>query len=376
MASDRQQFRWGIVGTGFIARKFALGLTAVRADATVAAVCSRSESSARAFCEPLGVPRRFTSYDEFVADDGIDAIYVATPGDTHFALARAALEAGRPVLVEKPFCLNAREAEALATVARSRAVFCMEAMWTRFLPLVRELRARVRGGEIGTPRYFSGTFALAEAQDADNHLLDPARGGGAILDRAVYPVSLASALLGSPDGVDAQVSEMADGRDAQAAVTLTYANGCIGQLFASMQTSMPNRFTIAGTQGVIDVRPPIYRPFEMSISPVAAGTRSRRPIGRRDFIKESGFVHRVFQRISALTGARHARTVRAYYQGNGYVHQALEVMRCVRSSQTESELMPLEESVSIMRTLDEIRTQAHVRADAPRRVAAISGAGN
>lgn len=362
MTGDRRLFRWGILGTGYVSRKFALGLNAVRQEMSVSAVCSRTEQSAQAFADSLGIAHRFTSYEKLLSSGAVDAIYIATPPHLHAAQAKLAIEAGCPVLVEKPFCVNAAEAEELANLARMRSVFCMEAMWTRFLPLVRKLKAFVDSGGIGEPRLVTGSFCLRESSDGGTHLFDINRGGGVILDRAVYPISLASMLLGPPETVRAQVGYGEGGVDEQAAITLTYPGGCIGQFLVSFQAQADNGFSIMGSRASVNVTPPIYRPFEYTVHPAGIYDRNAQPISRSDVLKESHGFHQTYQRLSRiLASVRRARQRRstARYTGNGYAHQAIEVMNAVRANRTESELLPLEESVRIMKILDAIKANGH-----------------
>jgi predicted dehydrogenase len=363
MTGDRRLFRWGVLGTGYIARKFALGLKAVSQEMCVSAVCSRTEQSARAFADTLGIEHRFTSYEDLLSANVVDAIYIATPPHLHAAQARMAIEAGCPVLVEKPFCVNAAEAEEVARLARTRSVFCMEAMWSRFLPLYRQLTSYVETGAIGEPRLVTGSFCLRETPNDDTHLFDRNRGGGVILDRAVYPISLASMLLGPPATVQAQVVYGATGVDEQAAITLTYPGGCIGQFLVSFQAQAENGFSIMGSRASVHVTPPIYRPFELTVHPAGAYARTIQPISRAEVVRESHGFHQTYQRLSrALTAIRRfrQRRVTARYSGNGYSHQAVEVMNAVRANRTESELLPLEESVRVMRILDAIKASGHL----------------
>jgi predicted dehydrogenase len=358
MTGSRRFFRWGILGTGYVSRKFALGLNAANREMRVSAVCSRTEESARAFAESLGIERRFTSYEELLNANVVDAIYIATPPHLHAAQAKLAIQAGCPVLVEKPFCVNAREAEELASLARTRSVFCMEAMWTRFLPLVRQLKSVVESGAIGEPRLVTGSFCLRETVQGSTHLFDKSLGGGVILDRAVYPISLASMLLGPPETVQARVTYGESGVDEQAAITLTYPGGCIGQFLVSFQTQSDNGFSVMGSRASLRVTPPIYRPFEFTVHPASAYDRKIQPIARSEILKESHGFHQVYQRLARVLAvvrrSRHQR-ISARYRGNGYVHQAIEVMNAVRAKRTESELLPLDESVFTMRILDAIK---------------------
>lgn len=346
-------FRWGILGTGYVARKFALGLRAAR-EMGVGAVASRSGGNARAFASALKVPAAFASYEAAVREADVDAFYIATPPTTHRDLALMCIRAGKPVLVEKPFAENADAAGEIIEAARATKVFCMEAMWTRFLPAVAKVKALIEAGALGDIHLMTGSFGLAETEGPQNALFDPALGGGALLDRAVYPLSLAFHLMGAPSGVTGETTMTARGVDAQAALTLRYPNGALATLTASLRTAASNDFVIMGSKARIRIDGPIYRPSRIEITPVEAMTRGAGGFSRSEAIKESGMVHGLYQRLSPLM-KRGTRTISAYYAGNGYHYEALEVMRCVRAGQSESALMPLDETQAILETIDMLR---------------------
>lgn len=353
------QFRWGILGTGVVARKFVQGLRASQ-DGEAALIVSRSAETARQFARDLGIPRATGSLDEAVRDRSIDAFYVATPASAHRDQAIFCLDAGRPVLVEKPFALDAAQARDIVAAARARSVFCMEAMWTRFLPLVGRLRQTIEAGAIGEVRALTGSFCIAEARTPGKSLYDPALGGGALLHRGVYPISLAFHLLGAPDRIlsDAAIGET--GVDEEVAVILGYDRGAHALLRASLRTHSTNDFTVEGTRGRIHVQGPLYCPFRMTLTPF----RERGPTSTRSSrigaLKENRLVRRLYQRVPRLASPfidRRATHLTIPYAGNGYHYEADEVMRCVRQGRHESAVMPLSESLSIMEAMDSIRVQ-------------------
>ena len=185
------RFRWGILGTGAVARKFALGLQIERHEAEVTVIASRSLEKVRQVGQALAIGGIYGSYEEAVQNADVDAFYIATPPSTHRDLALLCLKARRPVLVEKPFALDAGQARDIIEAARASGVFCMEAMWTRFLPLIREAKRRISEGALGDIHTLIGSFGAAEATGPENNLFSAALGGGALLDRGVYPISLA-----------------------------------------------------------------------------------------------------------------------------------------------------------------------------------------
>lgn len=354
-----EPFRWGILGTGFAARKFALGLRAA-GGAEAALVASRSLQKAQAFAQACGIPSACGSYEEAVARGRIDAFYVATPPSLHYAHALLCLSAGKPALVEKPFAVNAEEARAIASAARARQVFCMEGLWTRFLPLVVRLKQFVDKGELGAIRLLSGSFCSALPVARDNIRFNPALGGGVLLDRGVYLISLAHYFLGAPQAIASLASIGETGVDEQMAVLLRYDSGAIATLQASFRTEGASNLVIMGSRAQIEVRPPIFRPFLMTLTPMRnSAPKGARP-GGLEALKESHWAHAAYQRLGpflSLLHGGHSRRIRVPYAGNGYHYEALEVMRCVRAGVSESPVMPLAESVSIMETLDQIRAQ-------------------
>jgi predicted dehydrogenase len=321
-----EPIRWGILGTGRIAGDFATGLTELP-DAVLAAVGSRAAESAARFSDRFGVPRRHASYEALIADPEVDAVYVGTPHPTHHPLARACLEAGKPVLVEKPFTINAAEAAELIELARARRLFLMEAMWTRFLPLMERFRALVAEGAIGEPRLLIADFGFRHGGGPEHRLFDLALGGGALLDVGVYLVSLSSWLFGAPDRLTGLTHLGPSGADEQSAVVLGFPGGQLAQLTAAVRTDTPQEVTLAGTEGTIRVHPLWWKPTRMTIA---------RP-GQAD------------------------EMIELPYQGIGYNYEAAEVMRCLRAGALESPVMPLDETLSIVRTLDALRAQWGLR---------------
>jgi predicted dehydrogenase len=355
-------FRWGILGTGYVARKFAHGLKA-SSEMSVAAVASRSVDSARGFADAFGVPAAFGSYDEAVYHADVDAFYIATPPSTHRDLALTCIGAGKPALIEKPFAADGSAARAIVEAAQTRNVFCMEAMWTRFLPAVRRVKALIDEGAIGEIRMLMGSFGAAEAQSPDNNLFNAALGGGALLDRAVYPISLAFHFLGKPLSALGETTTGPSGVDEQAAVILRYANGALASFTATLLTLPRNDFTIMGARGQIHLEGPIYRPTGYRVTPVTEAVRGKGAYSKGDALKESGLVQGTYQRLNGLLApwlARHGKRFAAYYAGNGYHYEAEEVMRCVREGRNESALMPLGETLGIMETIDALRAQSSV----------------
>jgi predicted dehydrogenase len=311
--------RWGIMGTGGIAGAFAEDLK-LTGSGVVAAVGSRTAESARAFAEQRGIPTRHGSYEALANDPDVDIVYVATPHPLHHGNARLALEAGKPVLVEKPFTMNAEEARDLVALARERDLFLMEAMWTRFLPHIRHVRELLPSlGDVVTVTADHGQWF---AEDPAFRLFAPGLGGGALLDLGIYPVSFASMVLGAPDRVAAMVTPAFTGVDAQTSMLFGYASGAQAVLSCTLSAVSPTTASIVGTDARIEIDGPFYAPASFTLVP-REGERCR------------------FEYLD---------------EGRGLRHQADEVARLLAAGETESALMPLDETVAIMTTMDRVLT--------------------
>lgn len=310
--------RWGILGTGGIARTFTEDLLLL--GHKVAAVGSRAPHTAQAFADRYGIGSAYGSYAELAADDQVDVVYVATPHSGHYDAARVCLEAGRGVLVEKPFTTNTADAEALVALARERGLFAMEAMWTRFNPIVTRLRELIAEGAIGDVKAVYADFSFAADYDPDHRLWAPELAGGALLDLGVYPVSFAWMLLGEPDSVQAVSTSAPTGVDANTGILLGYASGAVALLHCGLLGDSPQTATVVGTTGRVDVASPAWRPSAMTL-------------------------HRKGAEPEIIT---------AELPGHGYTYQAEEVARCLAAGRTESAVMPLDETVAIVRALDQV----------------------
>jgi len=317
---------WGILGTGKIAVKFADDLRHAPG-AALTAVGSRRAETAEAFGRRFRIPHRHASYAALVNDPDVDVIYVSTPHSLHAENARLALEAGKAVLCEKAFTLNARQAADLIALARQRRLFLMEAMWMRFLPGIVHALQILAEKALGDVRLLSADFGLKFAFDPAGRLFSPELGGGALLDLGVYPVSFASMIFGRPASIVSLATMGRTGVDDQSATVFRYPQGEIACLYTAMGALTPTEALLTGTQGRLRLHAPFYQTDDLTLS----------LSGR----KERSFHHR--------------RT------GNGLHYEALEVMDCMRQGRLESDAMPLDESLAIMETLDSIRAQWGLR---------------
>ncbi|TQS43170.1 Gfo/Idh/MocA family protein [Cryptosporangium phraense] len=319
--------RWGILGTGGIARTFTSDLRTLD-DHEVVAVGSRAAETATAYADEFGIPHAHASYQALADDPDVDVIYVATPHSGHASAALTFIGAGKHVLVEKPFTMDEVEAAEVVAAARAAGVFCMEAMWTRFNPAIARIRDLLADGAIGEVVTVEADFGFPAEYDPAGRLFAPELGGGALLDLGVYPISFASMILGEPATVLATTGLAPTGVDANTGVLLGYESGAVAVLHCSLRGLNPIRAAISGTTGRIDIPPTFFRPEKFTL---------------------------------VRTGAEPV-TEEFTLPGLGYTFQAEEVARRIRAGETESPLMTLDETLSIMRTLDRARTAAEFNA--------------
>lgn len=319
-----EQVRWGVVGPGGIAERFAHAMGLVDGGQIVA-VSSRSIERARTYADRHGIARSYEGIDDLLADDDVDAVYVATPHSRHEADTLAALAAGKHVLCEKAFALDVRQARRMVAAARSADRFLMEAMWSRFLPPYRKLRELLEAGAVGGPQMVEADFGFRADFDSTHRLFDLAQGGGALLDLGVYPLQLCAMVLGPPDRVvaDGVVSET--GADEVVAAVLHHESGGIGVAKAATRALLSCTARITGTDGWIELPAFMHCPESL-------------------VLHSSGGVE----------------TIDTSWEGDGIRFEIEEVHRCLSAGVRESSVMPLDESVALMEVLDEIRAQLKV----------------
>ncbi|HEY4269617.1 MAG TPA: Gfo/Idh/MocA family oxidoreductase [Galbitalea sp.] len=317
---------WGILGTGGIAHEFATDLQLT--GHTVSAVGSRSQAGADAFASRLGIAHAHASYESLVQDPTVDIVYVATPHSLHAGNAILALEAGKHVLVEKPFTINAREARTVAELAAKRGLIVMEAMWTRFLPHMVRIREIVSAGKIGDVRAIIAAHEHRQTSDLTHRVHDPALGGGALLEVGIYPVSFAWDILGRPAAVRAIGSMGATGVDGQTAILLGYPDGQQAILHASAESVGGSTATILGTEGRIEIDATWFTPASFTV-----------------FDNAREVVERFDEDVV----------------GRGLHLQATALERAIAGGLVDVPEMPIGESVAIMTTLDEIRADIGLR---------------
>lgn len=317
--------RWGILGTGGIARAFASAL-ADTPDAVLSAVGSRSLENARSFASAFGTPACYGSYQELADAPDVDIIYIGTPHPMHAENALMALRGGKAVLCEKPFTMNLREAQEVVALAREKKLFLMEAMWTRFMPALAEVKRIVASGEIGKVRQVHADFGFAATLDPEHRVNKRELGGGALLDLGIYPLSIACALLGPVESVQAQAFLSDGGIDHTTGFSLKHASGAMSLCSCTLRARTPCELTVSGLLGHVRMNAMFHLAESVT--------------------------------VKAADGV--TRTIDTPFLGNGYVHEAIEAGRCLRAGVIESPLMQHEETLALMGVLDTIRAQTGV----------------
>ncbi|WP_436791823.1 Gfo/Idh/MocA family protein [Yinghuangia sp. YIM S10712] len=319
MTGRHDEFGWGIAATGSMARTIG-AIIGGEPGMRVAAVGSRDPRRARELADQVGASQAYGSYAELVRDPGVDAVYIATPPAQHRSVAELAFAAGKAVLCEKPLAATLADATAMVKQAQTAGVFFMEAMWMRFNPVIRRVQETVARGDIGEVRSITASFGFPQPFDPAHRHWDPAQGGGALLDRGIYPVALAYLLLGEPETVHVTGALAETGVDSEVALMMTWPGGVRALLETSLVSSLPTSASVSGTLGRIDIDPPFHATSHMTV---------RRHPDVEEFRIESP--------KEALLG------------------ELRETRDCVRQGRTESTLMPLDATVAVLRLLEDAR---------------------
>ncbi|MBQ3109684.1 MAG: Gfo/Idh/MocA family oxidoreductase [Clostridia bacterium] len=321
-----KEVRWGIAGPGDIANKFARAVANVEG-ATVTAVASRSMEKGEEFAKKYGIEHVFEGYDKMAESDVIDAVYICTPHRFHYEIAKMYLEKGKHVLCEKSICVNEEQILDLQKCAKDKNLFLMEAMWTRFLPALKEVRQVIESGEIGEIRAVEADFCFGIPTEANPKLFDVSLAGGATLDVGVYSLTFASMFLGDDYEKLYAVADVKEGVDLHTVILIKYKNGAIANLSGGIGVNKPEGAYIYGTKGQIFV-PAFFAASEY------------------DVVIDNETKH-----------------VKKPPIAGGFEEEIIEACSCIRNGKTESDIMPVEQSVRICRQMDEVRRQIGVRYD-------------
>jgi predicted dehydrogenase len=312
-------FKWGIIGPGKIAQKFAAALEAVP-NATLHAVASRDIEKAKQFATEYNAPFFYDNYETLADNKETDAVYIATPHSFHHAHVLLCLQKKKAVLCEKPMSVNYASTAEMIKAAKENNVFLMEAMWSRFLPIINKTMELIKDGAIGKIKYLNADFGFVAPFNKDSRLYDLKLGGGSLLDVGIYPLFLALLLLGKPDEIKAFAHLAATGADETTSAILFYKNGTMANILSSVVAQTPITAEITGTEGTIILDRPWYK-------------------GNSIRVRKNDVVTHTFS---------------VPYAGNGFEFQIQEVQACLQKGVTESSLMPLDFSLEMSRIMDEI----------------------
>lgn len=316
--------RWGVIGCGNIANKFAESIVEV-ADAELVAVASNTPGKAEAFARKHDIGRFYGSYGQLLQDDGVDIVYIATTNNFHFRNAMQVLEAGKPLLCEKPFTVNSREMKELVRIASEKRLFMMEGMWTRFLPVMVQIRSWLDSRIIGEVKQVRATFGFNCPFDPDNRLYNLGRGGGALLDAGVYSLSFANMVMREKPVEIKAIGEIGKtGVDEQSSYLFRYGSGCLAFLNSTINAPVDSVAEIIGSKGKI-------------------------VIPRMFLAAQSVLLH--------LEGAEPVETELPFDEKRGFRFEIASASESIRKGELENGTMPLSDTVQIMETIDEIKSQ-------------------
>jgi predicted dehydrogenase len=311
--------RWAIAGPGRIADNVAKDFSLVP-DAELVAVASRSAQRARAFADRHEIAHAHGSYRALIDDPGVDVVYIATPHPQHRAIALAALNVGKAVLVEKAFTVTPAATREVVALAQQTGVFAMEAMWTRFQPVIVRMRELLAEGVIGEVRAVQVDLGVHNPLERGDRFVDPALGGGTLFDLTVYPISFAQMVLGDPTAVDALGLVTPDGVDLEESVLLGFASGAQAALTATLRCATPGQARLFGTAGWIDVLPRFHHPDTIVLNRAGSDPEE----------------------------------ITLPHVGGGYVHELAEVTDCIAAGRSESAMMPLADTVAVQDAMGEV----------------------
>lgn len=321
--------RWGILGCGHIAKKFAADIQYVEG-AKLTAAGSRSQAAADEFARTFSIPHSHGSYDALVNDEEVDVIYIASPHGLHHEHALLCLKNNKAVLCEKAFAINSKQAEEMIAVAKDQNIFLMEALWSKFTPQYDTVQQMLNQEKLGEIQSMIVNFGFIPEPPFSARLYEPSLGGGSLLDIGIYNVFITLSVLGRPDIVEACMTPASTGVDVQCASTFRYKNGAIAQLFSTFSSNLATEADICGTKGRIRLTPRFYNPTTAVIEFYPGRIDTKQIIPHHS---EPGF---------------------------GYQYQARHVCDCLRQGLTESPVMSHADTLLIMETMDRIRVSAGI----------------
>lgn len=317
---EKQTFNWGIIGPGRIANKFAESLSVVKGT-KLHSVASNNLEKAELFIQKYNGEKAYHSYEDIVNDNDVDAIYIATPHRFHYEQTKLALESGKPVLCEKPFTVNYKQAKELFDLAKSKKLFLMEALWTRYLPIFKKVKTLINEGKIGEIKFLSSTFGFTFPRNESDRILNHELAGGTLLDMGVYPIGVSQFIL-DDDPIEVSANSMIGNTnvDEFTSITLKYNNNIFSQFTSNVLVKTNNDFIIYGTKGQITIHPDFW-----------ASTKATIKISEKESVITEGF------------------------NCNGFEYQIEEATNCIKKGMIESSIMTHKNTLANMELMDKIR---------------------
>ncbi|MEJ7586630.1 MAG: Gfo/Idh/MocA family oxidoreductase [Ferruginibacter sp.] len=321
-----KHYRWGILGAGRIAEKFCTALAFVEGS-SIYAVASRDIQKAQAYGARFKAEKVYDNYTALVNDKDVDIIYIATPHVFHYDQAMLCLQNKKAVLCEKPMSMNYAQSAGMIAFAKQHNIFLMEGMWSACMPFMDKIKSLIAEDFIGEPRYVTADFGFEAPKDLDGRLYNKALGGGSVLDIGVYPISLATLILGEPSAIRAISSLTVTGVDEYANVIMQYANGATSHVLSTIHFNTPIEAEIIGTKGSLKIESPWFKATDISLH------------GHDGSVEKFSLPHYC----------------------NGFEHEIKEVMYCLDNGLLQSEKVPHGLTLSVSRIMDEVLQQAGVR---------------
>lgn len=322
---EKRKVKWGIISTGRIAKKFAEALKFVQ-NSELYAVASRTQESAQIFANEFEVPKAYSSYHELMKDPHVDVVYIGTPHNLHFQNTMDALDNGKHVLCEKPFAINYNEVSVMINKAREKNLFLMEALWSRFLPNIIKTKELIENGAIGKVKLVTAAFNILSQNGNDHRHFNKLLGGGTLLDIGIYNVFLSLFLLGKPQSVNSVAGIGETGVDTNLNITFKYDEDLISVMYSSFRAAAPIVAEIHGEKGKVILEHVYFCPGKVKV-----------------------VLHNCDETIHDFN-----------FIGNGYNYEAQEVVNCILNGETESKFMSFDDSIDLIKIMDEIRNQIGV----------------
>ncbi len=316
-----KEIKWGILGLGKIANKFAKDLGTVE-NSSLYAVASRSHEKAQEFAKAYNAPVAYSNYEQLLKDSEVDVVYIATPHVFHYELTKDCIRNGKAVLCEKPFAMNSGQAREMIEMAREKKVFVMEALWTAFLPHFQYVLEKVKSGDLGAIKSIKADFGFTADFDKNSRLFNKNLGGGSLLDIGIYPVFFAHSLLGHPESIQASAEFTETKVDSSCTMNFKYGNDVTAKLHSTVTENTPTTAEIILEKGTIKLNSRFHEPTSVKI-----------------------------------TSEGDEETITFDVNTFGYNFETAHVAKMLRENKTESDIMSLDRTLEIMKLLDQIRKE-------------------